>query len=184
MKFLKIFLAIIIVLLVAVLGFYGYYGGFTDVSFRIETQGGETVVYEEVTGDYFKTRVHVDKISDSLLQEESIETTRGFGIFYDNPKKVPANKLRSQAGAVIDMEIDSLQRVHLSEKYNLKILPRTKYIVTEFPYKGSVSVIVGLYRVYPALERFSKNNNITGDGPVTEIYDATNKKITYRKELN
>jgi len=183
MKFLKIFLAIIVVLLVAVLGFYGYYGGFNDISFTTETQGGETVVYEKVTGDYSQTPVYTDKIYNSLLNEDKIETTRGFGIFYNNPKNTDVDKLRSEVGCILDIEMDSLQRAHLSQKYNLKTLPKAKYIVTEFPYKGSVSIMVGIFKIYPALENYSKENNIATAGPVTEIYDVPNMKIIYRQEI-
>lgn len=183
MKFVKTFVAIIIVLFVAVFGFYAYYGGLNDITFKTENQGGETVAYESVTGDYSQTPVYTDKIYNSLLNEDKIETTRGFGIFYDNPKDVDTDKLRSEVGCIIDTTLDSIQTAQLSKKYNIKTLPQSKYIVAEFPYKGSASIMVGIFKVYPALENYSKENNITTTGPVTEIYDVPNMKIVYRQQI-
>lgn len=48
----KVFLVILAILVVLFIVIYTYYGGFTKVSFRIENQGGEIVVYENLTGDY------------------------------------------------------------------------------------------------------------------------------------
>ncbi|MDR1761757.1 MAG: hypothetical protein LBR55_04845, partial [Bacteroidales bacterium] len=67
MKVVLIILAIIVVLLIAV---YAYYGGFTKISFRIEKQGGETIVYENLTGDYSQSPKISDKIYYALLNDE------------------------------------------------------------------------------------------------------------------
>ena len=94
-KVMNIVLIIIAVLAVLLIAVYAYYGGFGKISFRIENQGGETIVYENVTGDYSQTPKVSDKIYYALLNEEKIETTKGIGIYYDNPKKVDKDKLRS-----------------------------------------------------------------------------------------
>ena len=52
MNIVLIILAVLVVLLIAI---YAYYGGFGKINFRIENHGGETVVYENVTGDYSQT---------------------------------------------------------------------------------------------------------------------------------
>ena len=82
MNALKIVLAIIAVLIILIVIAYAYYGGFKTISFRIEEQGGETIVYEEMIGDYSQTPKVQDKIYDALLNDEKIETTKGFGIYY------------------------------------------------------------------------------------------------------
>ena len=180
MKTLKIVLSIIAALIILIVIAYAYYGGFKTISFRVEEQGGETIVYKEMIGDYSQTPKVQDKIYYALLNDEKIETTKGFGIYYDNPKEVEKSKLRSEVGCIIE-GLDSVAIAKLAEKYNVKTLPVNNCIVTEFPYKGMVSVFVGIMRVYPAFEKYCKQQE-SGNSPMMEIYDIPNKTIIYRKE--
>ena len=177
MKVVLIIIAILVVLLIVV---YAYYGGFTKVRFKIESQGGETIVYENFTGDYSQTAKVGDKVYYALLNDEKIETTKGIGIYYDNPKKVEKEKLRAESGCIVE-NADSATIVRLAEKYKVKTLPQSEFVVAEFPFKGKLSVLFGIMKVYPALEKFSNEHGYV-DSPVTEIYDVPNKKIIYRKE--
>jgi len=183
MKMLKIILLVVFVLIVIILAFYAYYGGFTSVEVRTEMQGGETVVYEEVTGDYSQTGTVSDRVYNDLLDGFQIETTKGFGIFYDNPQQVDKDKLRSEVGCILDFQPDSAKIAELSKKFKVKILPKTNYVVTEFPFKGQMSIMVSLFRVYPAIQKYIDGNGINGNSPVMEIYDIPNGKIVFRKEV-
>ena len=175
-------IAIIIIVLIVILFVlaYAYYGGFKNISFRVEEQGGETVVYEAMVGDYNQTPKVQNKIYNALLNDEKIETTKGFGIYYDNPKEVEKSKLRSEVGCIVE-NLNSEVISRLSGKYNVKTLPVSSCIVTEFPYKGMMSIFIGIMRVYPALEKYCKLH-ASKNSPIIEIYDIPNKKIIYRKE--
>ena len=182
MKTLKITSLILILLLILFGSMYAYYGGFKTIAFKEETQGGETIVYEEMMGDYGQSPNVQNKIYYALLNDEKIETTKGIGIYYDNPKTVEKSQLRSEVGCIVE-GLDSVAIAQLSEKYNVKNLPVSNCVVTEFPHKGMMSIIVGIIKIYPALETYCKQHNL-GDGPIVEIYDIQNKKIVYRKLLN
>ena len=177
MKAVLIILAVLVVLLIVV---YAYYGGLRKISFSIENQGGETVVYENLTGDYSQTAKVSDKVYYSLLNEDKVATTRGIGIYYDNPKKVEKSKLRAEVGCIVE-NVDGAVLAGLSEKYQVKTLPVSTFVVAEFPFKGKLSVLFGIMKVYPALEKFNKEHGYI-ESPITEIYDVPNKKITYRQE--
>jgi len=180
MKIIKVILIIFAVLAVLFIAIYAYYGGFKKISFQIENQGGETVVYENVTGDYSQTGIVTDRIYHTLLNDEKIETTKGFGVYYDCPKSVEKDKLRSEIGCIVE-NIDSTTLARLSEKYQVKTLPHSDFIVTEFPFKGKPSILIAIMKVYPALSKFCEEHGYI-DSPITEIYDMPNKKIIYRKE--
>ncbi len=180
MKTVLIVIAALILVLIAV---YAWFGGFAKIESRISVQGGETVVYEEITGDYKQSGVVMDRIYHKLLEEEKIQTFRGFGLYYDNPKEVEINMLRADAGCIIEaQDLDKI--VHLPDRYNIKQLPVNECIVTEFPYRGKMSIMVGILRVYPAKQKFAEAKQIAGLGPVMEIYDIPNKKIIYRQLIN
>ncbi len=179
MKIALIILGLIVVIIAAL---FIYYGGLRRVDFSIAKQGGETLVYVEQTGDYSKSAGPIDKMYYSLLNEEGIETFRGFGIYYDNPQKVEKSRLRSEVGNILE-DPDPAILKKLEGRYNIKTLTEKEYIVTEFPYRGKMSVMMGIMKVYPAMNRFVKENGFDEDGWVMEIYDIPGKKIVYRKEM-
>ena len=178
-KIMKIFLIIIVAIVILLACLYAYYGGLKKVEIKIQNQGGETIIYESVIGDYNQTPKYTDKVYYDLLNNEGIETTKGIGIFYDNPKNVDKNKLRSDVGCVLD-DADNTVIAKISGKYQIKTLPEGNYIYAEFPMKGSVSFIIGIMKVYPTLNAYCEKHGYK-DSPITEIYDVPNKKIIYRK---
>lgn len=182
MKTIFTLIAIVLVIAGIVAGLYAYYGGFKKVEFEITQSGGEILVYKSVTGDYSQTGKVSDEIYYQLIDDYKIETTKGFGIYYDNPREVAKEELRSDVGVILP-EQHSDKKEMLESEFKVEIFPAGDFVVTEFPYKGQLSVMIGVIRVYPALERFVKDNNLNPATPVMEIYDIPNKKITYRKEV-
>ena len=191
MRYRKMAYIIIGILVIAVLGVYIYFGGCKKVEFRTETLGGETMVYKDVSGDYKQTPAVTDEVYHYLLDELKIKTYKGIGIFYDNPKKAKERAktdksaigylMRSEVGCVIEPK-DAVQIATIACKYKTKTLPVCQMLVAEFPYKGGLSALIGMLKVYPALEKYAKQHNLA-DSPITEIYDVPNKKIIYRKSL-
>ena len=178
----KIILIVLAILIIALIAFYAYYGGFKKIHVSISESGGEILIYEKIEGDYKQSGVIMDKIYNSLLNEDKIETFKGFGIYYDNPRKVEKSKLRSEAGCILEKkDIDKLP--NLEKKYTVRTFPEKKYIITEFPYRGKISIFFSIMKVYPALNKFAKQNDFNEESAVMDIYDVPNKKVLYRKEL-
>lgn len=169
------------VLVVMLFCYYAYLGGLRKVEFVPEMTGGETIVYEEMTGDYSRTPMVQNKIYEALLLD-SVDTFKGIGIYLDNPDKVETSRLRAEVGCILE-NADSATIARLSGKYKIKYIPRGRYIAAEFPYENRMSVVVGLLKAYPALDKYMKQHPETGEGAVTEIYDIPAGKIIYRKEL-
>ncbi len=179
----KIIIIVTLVLISAFIIIYAYYGGFINLKCKIEKKGGETVVYKNVTGDYRLTGIVMDEIYYGLLNEYKIETYKGYGKYFDNPKKVEKSKLRSEAGSIIEQrDLDKLNE--LPRDFLVKKMAEGRFITTEFPYKGKMSVIFSTMKVYSTLNKFAQNNGYNDDGAVIEIYDIPNKKILYRKEIH
>lgn len=179
---LKIVLIVFAVLIAVVVVAYIYYGGLSKVVVKEEVQGGEVLVCEEVVGDYAQSGKFTDKVYYALLNNEGIATTKGFGVFYDNPQQVEKSKLRSDIGCIVE-GLDSTQIANLSDKYKVRIYPQANYVTAEFPFKGHMSVMIGLMKVYPQIDEYIKERAISDKGSIMEIYDVPNKKIIYRKEI-
>ncbi|MEX0289373.1 MAG: GyrI-like domain-containing protein [Flavobacteriaceae bacterium] len=182
MKTIKIMLLVLAVLVIAAIVLYAYYGGFKNINVSVSKAGGDVLIYEKIRGDYRQSGIIMDEIYYALLNEDNIETFKGFGLYYDNPQKVEKSKLRSEAGCILE-EKDMDKLPILENKYTVRTFPEKEYLVTEFPYKGKMSIFFGIKKVYPALNRFSKLNGYKEDSPVMELYDIPNNKILYRKEL-
>ncbi|MFW5687527.1 MAG: GyrI-like domain-containing protein [Bacteroidota bacterium] len=178
----KTTILIVLVIGAVLLAVYAWMGGFKKIKFTVQDAGGETVVYESHTGDYKRVGKVMDKMYYALLNEENVECYRGFGIYYDNPQVVEKDKLRADVGNILeDPAPEILER--LAGKYNIKTLERQKFLVAEFPYKNQFSIVMGIMRVYPALNRYVRDNQLNEEGYVMEIYDVPGKKIVYRKKL-
>ena len=178
----EIALIVIVTILALVVGLFVYYGGLIKVTCRIENQGGEKIVYKKMVGDYAKSAKLMNEIYYSLLNDHGIETFKGFGIYYDNPKEVEKSKLRSEIGCIID-DKDSPKLAKITEGLNIKTLPERSYLVAEFPSKGKLSILCGILKVYPAIEKFVEEKHYKKEGAIMEIYDVPNNKIIYRKEI-
>jgi predicted nucleic acid-binding Zn ribbon protein len=171
-------------IIAVIIATYAYYGGFSKVNFSVSETGGELFVYEVMTGDFSQSGKYMDQVYDKLLNEDKIETFKGCGIYYDDPRKVEdKSKMKSDIGCIVE-EKDREKVLQLGAKYQTKEIPRKKYIVGEFPYKGKISVFISLLKVYPALDKFTKDNGYNEDGFVMEIYDMPSKKIMYRKQIS
>ncbi|MBE0660921.1 MAG: GyrI-like domain-containing protein [Bacteroidales bacterium] len=178
----KTLLIILILLIIIILVILAWLGAFKKVHVYAARQGGEILVYETIKGEYRQSAAAMDQIYYRLLHEDKIETFKGFGIYYDDPKKVSKDQLRSEAGCILE-PADGIKSETLSEKYQVKVFPEGDYIVAEYPFRNKLSVFMSLAKVYPALDKYAKTHNYDPEGFVMEIYDIPNKKILYRKEI-
>ena len=174
--FIKILLGIVIVFAIIIVSFYGYYGGFTKIAIEEKSVGEYILVYEEITGDYKQSGAVMDKIYYQL-KDEGIETTKGVGVYFDNPSKVKKENLRSVAGCILEKKDYGLIHM-LKQKYKVKGYPKSNTLTIEFPYKGTMSVMIGIIRVYPKIRNYIKKNSLK-ENPIMEVYDIPNKKIYY-----
>jgi hypothetical protein len=165
----------VLMLLAAVVTFYRS-GYFSKIVIEEKEVGPYMLVYEEHIGDYKNTK----KIHENLyyaLKGEKVETTIGFGIYYDNPREVSKEKLRSDIGMILD-SADYRKIDQLKAKYKVREISRQKSVVIGFPFKSSLSIMAGIFKAYPALLQYVKEKNYK-QREMMEIYDMKDKKIWY-----
>ncbi len=180
----NVILIVLGVVILAIIALYGYYGGFTKVTFKtVKDQGGQILVYKEMQGDYAQSGKVIDEVYYTLLNDFGIKTQKGFGLYYDNPKEVEKSQLRSELGCILEVE-DQEKVKEVETKLKVRILPTQSYTETVFPAKGKMSVLVGVMKVYPALEKYNQTQSNANTGYCIEIYDEANKEITYRQVID
>ncbi|MGL4370783.1 MAG: GyrI-like domain-containing protein, partial [Spirochaetota bacterium] len=147
-----IIVGIILAVLLAVCGAALIKAGiFTDVTADIRELPEREIAYSDFTGPYKNTGPAMDAVYESL-KSDGISAATGAGLYYDNPAVVPADKLRSRVGAVIDGKNKSaFDRVRA--KYATMKIPAGRYVYAEFPRRNILSYMIGPMRVYPVIEK-------------------------------
>ena len=87
-KFLSILILGIVLIAVSLLWYVDF---FSTIKIEEKETGAFTVIYDDFVGDYSKTGDVQNEIYKSLLKD-GIETFKGFGIYYDDPKTTPRDE--------------------------------------------------------------------------------------------
>jgi hypothetical protein len=176
---LVIVIAVIVIVSLIVLARYGL---FSSVSISEKNVGPYLLIYKTHIGDYNNVAPIIGEIYDDLKNNYSIEATKGFGLYYDNPREVDKAKLRSIVGCIVEgKSVEDLKKV--SNKYGVKEYPSSKSVVAEFPYRGKLSIFVGIFKVYPKLGSYIKEHKYT-QTPIMELYDRPHERIEYISSVN
>lgn len=174
MKYVLSALCLIILAVVLVLA---YYGLFASVVIEEKEKGGFVLVYEMHRGPYQEVAGIIERISASLLGEYNITASRGFGLYYDDPRAVRKEDLRSIAGCILDGQSDE-RIAYIGERYKTAQYPKTKSVTAEFPFRGKLSIFLGIVKVYPKLGEYMVQHDYP-PVPIMEIYDSAGKKTHY-----
>ena len=177
MKALKIIFITIGILVVLALISLWYVGFFTTIKIQEKEAGGYVVAGEEFTGSYMKVEPTMKRV-DSILKTSGITCSKGFGIYYDNPKETPQEKCRSFVGNIIEDKDTS--RIEAIKALGLKVenISKAQAMVIEFPIKGKFSYMVGPIKAYPVFHKNLKEKNYKMKLAM-EVYDMPNKNILF-----
>lgn len=177
MSTIKIILFVFLGLIILVVGYLGYLGMFSKPVAAEQKIGPYTFVYEEFIGPYKDSGSVFEKVYN-VLKENGIESTKGIGVYFDDPAKVEAEKLRSHCGAIIE-EKDYNKLAQLEGLLKKGNLAQKDSIVVEFPKKGILSYMIGPMKCYPILAKYAKEKGYNISDKGIEIYDEPAKKIYF-----
>lgn len=173
-------LYIIAFLLVSALVYLGFYNAFYSPEINMNVEGNETVVYLEVNDRYQLTDSVMKLVFNELYEKNGIVVTKGFAIHQPLPENDGKKITTLIAGCIVEAE-DTVKLSAISKEFTISQLPVQQYITSNFPLKGKMSIMFGLYRVYPKLDAYCNEHGFSSLEPVTEIYDRKAKRIHYRK---
>jgi hypothetical protein len=180
MKTLKWLLTVVLVLVLLAVAFSVYMGLFGKTPVHVKMMGPYTGIYEPFTGDYMKTGPVFQRVADSLKQD-GVEVTKFFGIYFDDPRKVAKEQLRSEVGVLLE-EKDIARAKELEKKYKVKTLDQRMSLVVDLPIRNRLSYALGPMKAYPALDAYAREKNLKVV-QVYEIYDVPAKRTHYVMSL-
>jgi hypothetical protein len=176
MKFLVWAVGILAVVALVIVTFFAYMGLFSKMAVAEKMMGPYTGVYESYVGDYMKIGQVFERVNGNM-KNEGITCGQSFGVYYDDPRQVPKEKLRSECGVILG-DKDLAKAKGLKKKYQIKTLPAKMSLVTEFPIKNVMSYMFGPMKAYPALENYAKDKGYQLT-LAYELYDQPAKKTIY-----
>ncbi len=156
-------------------------GYFNQAVVSEQEMGPFRLVYQEHTGSYRQAGRIQDLVADKLRTQYDVRTFKGFSILYDDPETKSPNELKSSLGCIVEPS-DYPKLDQVAQEFAVVEYPVKRYMVVEFPFKDTVSVLFGPYKALPALEHYQKSKNYKRT-PRMEIYDFQNRKIIYMMEI-
>ena len=171
---------ILIALGLALLAFFiflAYSGLLTSVKITEKEIGPYYLVYQKHTGDYKNMGKVQMNVYNIIIKNTKVKPKIGFGIYYDNPEKTAKDKLQSEGGCIVSKkEADAIKKA--KTKLLFKTFEKTKCVTAEFPLKNKYSIIFGIMKAYPKINKYKKVKKYK-ESYALEIYDVPNKKLTF-----
>ncbi len=120
------------------------------------------LVYESHTGPYHELMPIFEKI-EKALSNKKISCSKTFGLYFDNPDQVEADRLKSEIGCIVDKPVTE----ELGE-LQFKELPPFQALKGSF---GGAPWLTA-FKVYSTLQKESYQRNVILEPtPVLEIYE-------------
>ncbi len=174
MKIVKWLLIALAVVVLLVVGYLAYLGIFSSPKPYEAEMGPYTYAYESFFGPYAQSGTTFAKVYEAL-KAQGVVSQLGLGIYYDNPALVPADKLRSDCGVVL--EKGDLAKLR-GKGFKIKTIVRMNCVVVEFPIRNTLSYAIGPMKAYPILMKYAREKNLKAAGAY-ELYDEANRKIFF-----
>lgn len=180
MKFIKVFFKNVLRLVAILAGLAlinrWYLWGFSRVAIQEQDIPDYTVAYVNFVGPYSSVGPSMEKVY-MILSGEGIVSYTGFGMYYDDPRVVSGNELRSDIGAVIQPQDSGKLQQHADLK--IKTVVGGHKMVVNFPFKNALSSIIWSIKVYPAIGEYMLQKWYSSETPMMELYDVSQKTMQY-----
>lgn len=99
----------------------------------------------------------MQQLADSL-EQQGVTGFRSGGIFFDDPQIAGEDRCRSEAIAILTPA--QMEKLRGNPLFKTKTLGRRHYLHTAFPYRGSLSNLIGGKKVYPLYKKYFLDNRL------------------------
>ncbi len=181
---------VIVIVVIGVIGgdiaglyyFARRFGAFVPLKPETQTLEPMWIAYNTHSGPYQLIGPVCDGVCSAVNDLCGAAPELGFGLYFDNPRQVAKDQLRSLGGCILPTDkAEGLMNTPLP--FRMSLLPGGRAVVVRFPFRGRMSIMVGAMRVYPALGRYVTEAGLP-EGPMMEIYDMNAGEIRYVRPLD
>ncbi|KAG5275143.1 hypothetical protein AALO_G00144070 [Alosa alosa] len=163
---------LILSLLLMAVGYVMYSGLFSEINIRTGSppMRNITIAYKFKQGPYKDCGPLFTECSKLGPKLSTI------GVFYDDPKKVPGPLCRCAVGSVLSEAVGApcaeTQLRYEAAGFRLFSFPEVTHAVcASFPHRTSLSIFLGVQRVYPQLDAYIKKRQLCAH-PFLEVYSG------------
>ncbi len=149
-KLIKIAGVIFGLFIALMLGMYIYLGGFSSVVVERGEFGPAEIVYSTHLGPYKGIGESWTKFQKQW-EAAGITECDSLALYLD-PPGTPETNLRSILACRIDA-LPAAQKAAAKSKLRHFVIPKSKAVVSSFPYKSGASFVLGPMKVYPAFHK-------------------------------
>ncbi|MFZ5629511.1 MAG: hypothetical protein ACOY5B_10315 [Spirochaetota bacterium] len=150
MKILKLLLAVVVIVAGIMVGLYAWLGGFSTVTVSRGEVGPWEIVYSTHKGAYKNLSQSWTKFQKEW-EAAGLKECNSLAVYLDMPG-TPEDQLRS----VIACRIDALapaEKAALRGKLPAFVIPKSRAVMANFPYKNPASYFIGPMKVYPEFRK-------------------------------
>lgn len=157
-------------IMLGVLGFgiylANYLGAFKDVDLSEATFGPVKLIYQDHQGAYHKIVSKIQEV-EVWAKANGFSCAKTFGQYFDDPRSVDEERLRSLGGCLVD----EFPR-NLPPNFKTKEIPEGHFLQARF--EGSPGI--GPMKVYPKAEKYILDHQIKKNDSVIEVYEVLSEK--------
>jgi hypothetical protein len=146
-----------------------YMGAWRSVTIAEREEGPFLFVYREVQGTDQRQVGTVTTDLRGQLDAAGVSGIRPFDVFQPTTTKLP-----NEIGFIVPE--DEIAKLGSMKDATQRIIPRQRYMATEFPFRNRLSFIVGYFKVDPALAKYRKQRSY---GTTLAISRNDGEIITY-----
>ncbi|HNA80804.1 MAG TPA: hypothetical protein PKY99_15185 [Turneriella sp.] len=157
MKLLKIAAIIAVLILGLFFGFYAYMGGFSKVEVTRAEYGPAEILYATHKGSY-RTISKSWGAFQKQWEAAGLKECQTLAVYLDAPG-TPEDQLRSILGCRIDA-LSSAEKQSLRGKLPHFTLPKSRVLMSTFPYKNVASFFIAPGKVYPEFQKIMSAEKI------------------------
>lgn len=173
-------LIVIAVFLIALAGYLAYEGMFTPATVQTTEEGPYLFMGIEHKGPY-QDIMPVFKKLEAQVKEKQIKDAAFAGVYFDDPKTVAEDQLRSLACVVVKSAEDSLLLAGIE---GIKVYPieHGKALVCERNTSNMVSMIISVMKAYPAISKHIETHPELQQGikHVYELYRGDKTRFVFQ----
>jgi len=178
--FIKLVVLVLLFLSLSVMAALGYHNFFATPKIAEKEVGPYLLATKRYVGSYSKINPTMKEV-ENVLKELNVYSTKGAGLYYDDPAQQKESELRSDVGVILE-GVDEATIRKIEENLEIKEINRQMAIVVEYPIKSPLSYTLGAMKAYPAISKYWTErgypDKAEGDFDL-EIYDLSEKKIYY-----
>ena len=118
------------------------------------------IAYKNYVGEYKTAGQRFGSLMNAIKAKKNFDPDSYLGIYFDDPTKVKPSECRFTVAVVL--EDDGAENPLKEDGYKESNIKVTSALHATFPFYGMISILLAVFRVYPALTNAAASKSVKG----------------------